>query len=148
MWHGKMHTKKKQKHLRRLFFRYKQHTYRNKVEKTTNSRRECSMPWRHQRASKQIKKKRTVNSKASTHQPALLGNSGEHLAGFSHSSSLASASPRSSSISLLSLTKCFALSSKPRSVWIGGSCSVLSFRFDCRWGSYCGRPTCPLSLHV
>lgn len=24
----------------------------------------------------------------------------------------------------------------------------MSFRFDCRWGSYCGRATCPLSLHV
>lgn len=115
-----------------------------KVEKTTGSKDERSDVWRHQRASKKPQNW-AVNSRAAT---AFPGDSGENLAWFSHSSSLVSASPRSSSVSRLSLTKCFALSSKRRSVWIGGSCLTLSFRFDCRWGSYCGRTTCTLTLHV
>lgn len=42
----------------------------------------------------------------------------------------------------------FALCCAHRSVWIGGSCCVLSFRFHCRRGSYCGHTTCPLCVQV
>lgn len=47
-----------------------------KVEKTTGSKDERAVVWRHQRASKQIIKHRAVNGKTST---AFLGDPGENL---------------------------------------------------------------------
>lgn len=123
-------------------YKTKRRLYRNKVEITKRSKVERAVEWRHQRASKQLQKN------TAGHQRRFFATPVRIWRNFPHSSSLVSASSRSSSVSLLSLTKCFALSPKRRSVWIEGSCSVLSFIFDCRWGSYCGQPTCPLSLHV
>lgn len=41
---------------------------------------------------------------------------------------------------------CFALCLIRRSVWIGGNCDVLLFRFYCRMSSYCGHTTCFLCI--
>lgn len=41
---------------------------------------------------------------------------------------------------------CFALCLIHRSVWIGGNCDVLLFRFYCRMSSYCGHTTCFLCI--
>lgn len=62
----------------------------------------------------------------------------------------------SSSVILLLSSSCqsfsfyvfFALCFIHRSVWIGGNCAVLSFRFYCRRGSYCGHTTCPPCIYV